>query len=68
MALHKQFLVHASPPVKTRQSLLAVATADALGGPAEFRTRFSFPLRLSKIMSVFKYTQIISEYYEYNML
>jgi ADP-ribosyl-[dinitrogen reductase] hydrolase len=44
MALHKQFLVHATAATKIRLSLLSVAIVDALGGPAEFRSRFSFNL------------------------
>lgn len=43
-SLRSQYLVHASPQTKIKVSLLAKAMADALGGPAEFRTRFGFKL------------------------
>jgi ADP-ribosyl-[dinitrogen reductase] hydrolase len=39
-----QSLVPASASTKIRLSILSVAVVDALGGPAEFRSRFSFPL------------------------
>ncbi|KAJ7496534.1 ADP-ribosylglycohydrolase-domain-containing protein [Mycena latifolia] len=40
--LHLQPLVAAAPSTKIRLALLATALCDALGGPAEFRARFSF--------------------------
>jgi hypothetical protein len=42
--LYTQSLVLASASTKIRLSILSVAVVDALGGPAEFRSRFSFPL------------------------
>jgi ADP-ribosyl-[dinitrogen reductase] hydrolase len=49
MALHVQGLVPASAPTKTRLALLSVAIVDALGGPVEFRPRFSFALLTAMI-------------------
>ncbi|KAF5345771.1 hypothetical protein D9758_011865 [Tetrapyrgos nigripes] len=40
--LSTQLVTPASPSNKIRLSLLATALVDALGGPAEFRRRFSF--------------------------
>src|ERR1700722_6464188 len=47
--LQSQYLVRASSPTKIRLSLLATALVDALGGPAEFSPRFSFPFINSMI-------------------
>ncbi|KAJ7263559.1 ADP-ribosylglycohydrolase-domain-containing protein [Mycena haematopus] len=41
--LHTQHLVPAPVSTKIRLALLATALCDALGGPAEFKPRFSFP-------------------------
>ncbi|KAJ7732699.1 ADP-ribosylation/Crystallin J1 [Mycena metata] len=41
--LHAQRLVPAPVSTKIRLALLATALCDALGGPAEFKPRFSFP-------------------------
>ncbi|CAK5272740.1 unnamed protein product [Mycena citricolor] len=43
LPLHAQALVGAPAATKIRLSLLASAMCDALGGPAEFYARFSFP-------------------------
>ncbi|KAJ6631381.1 ADP-ribosylation/Crystallin J1, partial [Mycena sp. CBHHK59/15] len=42
LPLHTQRVTPSSPETKIRLSLLATAMVDALGGPAEFRPRFSF--------------------------
>ncbi|KAG7095872.1 hypothetical protein E1B28_006563 [Marasmius oreades] len=47
--LHAQTVVLASPATKIRLSLLSTAMVDALGGPAEFADRFSFPTISSMI-------------------
>ncbi|KAK7045066.1 ADP-ribosylation/Crystallin J1 [Favolaschia claudopus] len=41
--LHLQHLVPAPPTTKIRLALLSTALCDALGGPAEFHARSSFP-------------------------
>lgn len=46
-ALHAQLPTHASVSTKIRLSLIGTAMVDALGGPAEFHERFSFPFLTS---------------------
>ncbi|TFK61864.1 ADP-ribosylglycohydrolase [Pluteus cervinus] len=43
-SLHTQPLIHAPIDTKIRLAILSTALVDALGGPVEFRGRFSFPL------------------------
>lgn len=47
--LQTQYLTIANPSIKIRVSILATAMVDALGGPPEFRARFTFPLVTSMI-------------------
>jgi ADP-ribosyl-[dinitrogen reductase] hydrolase len=42
--LHTQYPVRAEASTKIRLSMIATAMVDALGGPAEFHGRYSFPL------------------------
>lgn len=42
--LRSQNIIRGSEANKIRQSILATAMVDALGGPPEFHNRFSFPL------------------------
>lgn len=42
--MENQFLTQAAVSVKIRNSLLSLAMCDALGGPAEFQRRGTFPL------------------------
>ncbi len=42
-ALNSQHLVLSTPQSKIHTALLGTALVDALGGPAEFHSRFSFP-------------------------
>ncbi|KAG6830739.1 hypothetical protein H0H87_007215 [Tephrocybe sp. NHM501043] len=44
MRLNEQLPARASASMKIRQAILATAIVDALGGPAEFHKRFTFPL------------------------
>jgi ADP-ribosylglycohydrolase len=47
--LHTQYPSRSDPSTKIWLSILAAAMVDALGGPAEFHRRFSFPLVTSMI-------------------
>ena len=47
--LQAQYPTPAAPSTKIRLTLLSTALVDALGGPAEFHKRFSFPLITSMI-------------------
>jgi ADP-ribosylglycohydrolase len=42
--LHTQYPIRAEASTKIRLSIIATAMVDALGGPAEFHGRYSFPL------------------------